>query len=93
MADSEFRYARPQVCFQLLRDALRHLEEEPDIRPALVALDRLLVAMRKSGWENFPILMIERVRHARASVDDNPDTAYQELRSVMDSWLQRWPAK
>lgn len=93
MAEGGLDHARPRVPFHLLTEALEHLEEDPDIQPALVKLDRLIVAMRKHGWETFSVAEIDRVRNARATVDDDPDAAYQELRSIMDSWLDRWPAK
>ena len=79
---------RPESCFAFLAEALARLEDTPDIRPALVALQRLEAEMRESG--SFAPRAIERIRIIRETVDDDADAAYQELHDMMDSWQQWW---
>ncbi len=81
---------RPTKCFELMLEALSHLEHKSDIRPALSALDRLGMAVEQSVY--FSTADVAELRRLRAIVDDDADAAYQGLVDIMDSWAQRWGA-
>lgn len=81
----------PHEAFARLRKAIGFLEDDdPDIRHELVVLDELAAEMESFGEHVLPRRSLQRVRDARAIVDDDQDQAHALLIDIEEDWKAYW---